>query len=497
MTRQSDKKYVSDIITKEEINKWRVGDVIYVDAPTGSGKSHFIKYDLYEKAKSEGKKILMLIHRTNCVEQFKKELETVNKLDISIIEIRTYQYIESKIRRREEIDLSEYKYIVLDEGNYFCGVDSTYNYYTDTSLELILKQKDSIRIFMTATGDNIKEYLTEHQNINLIEYNIESDFSHIKELKFFADEIYYEEFIEDILYNNKKAILFINNTEEAYRLHRMYKESSVFNCSKGNRYYRYVDQEKIKAMLEEEMFHENILITTSVMDSGVNIKDCMLNDIVSDINDLEVMIQCIGRKRIVSDTDFINVHVKEYNNSQFNGMKWQVKSSLEHAEHLIKNGEEEYVQKYGRNKKGIEIGLVYDEYSDDKVEKKINSLMHFRTVNRVKELDNYMRIGYKEFIKEYLGVDSYTNVDKERKDLTLEEYLESISGKLLYEDEKKKLIEVMDIRDNRNRRQKTIGVFNAYFENNDIRFHIRSRRVAEEVDGKKKWRTCWVVSKID
>lgn len=492
-----ERKYVSDTVTEEEINGWDVGDVIYIDAPTGSGKSHFIKYDLYEKAKSEGKKILMLIHRINCVYQFKKELDLVGRLDESVIKIKTYQSIESKIRRGEIIDLSEYMYIILDEVNYFSGVDSSYNFYTDTSLGILLEHDNSIRILMSATGDNIKEFLTSYKNISLIEYKIEADFSHIKDLKFFTDEIYYEEFIEDIIEKDKKAILFINDTSEAYRLHMAYRDKSLFNCSKSNKYYRYVNKEKISIMLENEMFYENVLITTSVMDSGVNIKDIELNDIVIDINELEVLIQCIGRKRIINDEDFVNIHVKEYNNSQFNGMKWQIKNSLEHANYLAKNGEKEYVEKYGRNKKGIEIGLVYDDYISDKVEKSINRLMYFRTVKRIKELDNYINIGYKKYIKNYLGIDKYINVDKERKILTLEEYLESISGNPLYGEDKKKLIEAINLRDNSNRLQKSISLLNIYFEKNNINFSIRSKRIVVKENGIDKRRYCWIVYKLE
>ena len=86
------KKRISDIITKEEASKWKIGSNILVAAPMGAGKSYFCKNTLYELAKEVNGKILMLIHRSNCVEQFKYEIERDGKADV--IDVRTYQSLE-------------------------------------------------------------------------------------------------------------------------------------------------------------------------------------------------------------------------------------------------------------------------------------------------------------------------------------------------------------------------------------------------------------------
>ena len=66
---------VSDIITETEISKWKNGDVVTISAGCGAGKSYFIKNVLYKIAKQKNQKILMLIHRTACVDQFTLEVE--------------------------------------------------------------------------------------------------------------------------------------------------------------------------------------------------------------------------------------------------------------------------------------------------------------------------------------------------------------------------------------------------------------------------------------
>ena len=42
-------QYVSDVI-KEEYKYWAAGDVVLLTAPTGTGKSHFVLYDLLKWA---------------------------------------------------------------------------------------------------------------------------------------------------------------------------------------------------------------------------------------------------------------------------------------------------------------------------------------------------------------------------------------------------------------------------------------------------------------
>ena len=89
------KRRISDVISEEDIKTWKAGDNVLIAAPMGAGKSYFCKNPLYLIAKKAGDKILMLIHRKNCVEQFTYELEEDFKTDV--IDVITYQSIESKL----------------------------------------------------------------------------------------------------------------------------------------------------------------------------------------------------------------------------------------------------------------------------------------------------------------------------------------------------------------------------------------------------------------
>lgn len=102
---------VADVIDNFQIEQWKDGSIVTISAGTGTGKSFFVKNILLSYAKDEGKKILMLIHRTNCVDQFKAEIKRDGKE--KYIDIMTYQAIESRELYKYGLDMSQYRYEVL------------------------------------------------------------------------------------------------------------------------------------------------------------------------------------------------------------------------------------------------------------------------------------------------------------------------------------------------------------------------------------------------
>ncbi|MCX0382323.1 restriction endonuclease subunit R, partial [Clostridium perfringens] len=73
------RKTISDLITIDEVKNWKEGEVITISAQMGYGKSYFIKNRLYEIAKENNQKIILLVHRTRCKQQIIQELEENNK----------------------------------------------------------------------------------------------------------------------------------------------------------------------------------------------------------------------------------------------------------------------------------------------------------------------------------------------------------------------------------------------------------------------------------
>ena len=46
------------------------------------------------------------------------------------------------------------------------------------------------------------------------------------------------------------------------------------------------------------------------MDNGISIKDENVKHVILDVYDFETIVQCVGRKRIEKDEDFINVYIR-------------------------------------------------------------------------------------------------------------------------------------------------------------------------------------------
>ena len=188
-----EKTWVSDLITTEEIERWEPGSVITIRAKPGDGKSFFVKNKLYEYAKPRGEKILLLLHRENTVHQFQNEIDRDGKGDT--VHVRTYQYFEQALLYGRESSLAEYRYIVVDEAHYFIS-DSAFNDKTDISFDGIMRQTGSVRIFMSATIDDIQYYLNVRQGIETTDYCIKQEYRNIEKLTFFSKDDMLDEFAD-------------------------------------------------------------------------------------------------------------------------------------------------------------------------------------------------------------------------------------------------------------------------------------------------------------
>jgi len=494
-------KRVSDVITKEVIETWNNGDVITFKAGTGAGKSFAIKNVLYDYAKANGKKILMLIHRKNCVNQFQDEITRDGKLDI--IHIKTYQSLESlKHNHKKDFDFSDYQFIVSDEFHYFLG-DAGYNKLTDISLNMILSEENTIRIFMSATGDYMKHYINNIKKIKTIDYELPITYDFIQDLTFFNKDETMEMFIEGAIDKGEKAIFFIQSATKAYELHLKYKEYTMFNCGKSDKHYKYVDGEKVGKMLDKERFEEQILITTTCMDAGVNIIDEDVKHIICDVKSTNIIIQCIGRKRIQNKNDKINLYIKSMNNHQLGGMKTQLKNKLRMADFLTSHTVKEYIREYPRE--GDSGNMVYADIVDSDTEctMKVNQLMYFKCnldIIDIEIMKTYGNYGYCKYLANKFGFYdeennryTYRTIEENYEKDLLNKYLKSIIGLKLFKDERKELIDNINLRDNRNRIQKSIELLNAYFNENKMNYIIVHKMSSKMEDGKKKNYRYWEV----
>lgn len=69
-------EYISDEIGEKYL-KWKERDIIFINAPTGSGKSYFMLHNFLKQVIKRGWRMLYLVNRRILKEQLKKELEEV------------------------------------------------------------------------------------------------------------------------------------------------------------------------------------------------------------------------------------------------------------------------------------------------------------------------------------------------------------------------------------------------------------------------------------
>lgn len=490
--------WVSDVITKKELERWEPGRIITIRAKTGDGKSFFIKHRLYEYAKERDEKILLLLHRDNTVKQFQNELERDGKA--GTITIHTYQYYEERLLHGGDIDLSEYGYIVVDEAHYFIS-DSAFNNKTDLSFEAIINQTGAVRVFMSATIDDIQDYINIQRKIETIDYVLPESYRHIQRLTFFGKDDMLDEFARQLLEKGEKAIFFIHMARKAFDFYTRYKDVSTFNCSKNNPLYRYVDEEVINQMLENERFETPFLVTTSCFDTGANIVDPEVKHIIIDMKDADTIVQCAGRKRIQSDSDTVSLYIKNITNQQLGGYESSSNKKLQMASYLMEHTTEEMLKRFPRQHDAS--GVIYDVYVDGHVEKRINQLMYLKKVKDVELYGRMKNLGDYGFAKHIAKKFGFFDEDTgeymyyvARDDLGIKNYLERMVGVImLSRTDRKEFIGKLNVRQD-GHQLKEIDAMNAALRERHLPYRVKQFSTSRMVDGRKKnYNAAWRIDK--
>ena len=488
----SKQEYISDLIKTEEIEKWNSDKIIFIESPTGKGKSHFIKHTLSQYDNT--KRILILVNRTIIKKQSEVEIG-----DNENITIKTYQHLSEVILTKSEIiaDFIDFDYIICDEAHHFCE-ESEFIFNTDVSFNWVMNQ-NAIKIFMTATANFIKGYLTEKLKLEINHYYIENDYNFIKELYFYEND----KTIGKLLFflpPYEKAIYF-TSAKKAYEMSKLL-DSHVFYCSNNNYNYRqYVDSEKITYIEENEKFEEQVLCCTKVADCGFNLKDDKIKHLIVDIADLSSIIQCIGRKRIQGNEKII-LYIKDKKGNSISRKLENIKDKLTYANFLVENGDIKLIQEYGH--KNTYGNLIYDIINEEelRISKKLNELMYY-TYKKNEEL--YEEIlkdkedGFKNKLFERMGVldMKYTCLEKKLDELVLEDILNKLVRIKMFKDEQKKFKETLldKLLNSPKANHGSIGLktINALFEENNLKYFVDSER---ETFGELKNKRYWIISKI-
>ncbi|WP_170061407.1 DEAD/DEAH box helicase family protein [Rummeliibacillus pycnus] len=503
------KRYVSDYITTDAILTWTCEDIVTISADTGLGKSYFIMNTLGSLVKAKNQRILLLVHRDNCKNQFELDiakLKIEGIIDDNSIDVVTYQSIAAKNINKKLFDFSfkKYDYIVCDEYQYFIE-DSSFNHTTDIALKAIMNQSNTIRIFISATDKYMKYYFKDFKKIGIKEFTPPiSKGEFIQQLEFYYSDDLVEKFLDYAIENKKKSIFFIDNIDLALKLHQKYPVETFFNCSKGKKEYQHVEEQQINDMLKNKGFNKQnvegnmdstegkiVLISTSCLDAGVTIWDDNLKNIVCDITDTDKMVQCVGRKRLREDEKIV-LTLKAFTNEQLGGIQSKSRNLVQKPLYLMENGQDAYIEKYGRDvDKSNIVYITKDDQNNTILEvNEMRYLHHVIKENEMVHINNKygdFKNRYCEYIKDKFGVNSYAIYEDRLSNYELAEYLESLLGKRLFKIEQNELIDMINYKVN-GVKKKSYNKLNERLEMINSSYRIRP--------GKSGNNRYWIIEKV-
>jgi len=486
---------VSDFVTSAKVNGWEPGDIILISAPTGSGKSYFVKHTLQDHLIKNSLKCLYLLPRTRTKAQFQQELP-----NNAAIRFETYQAIATKECYAKGKNQEKYDVIVADESHYFFS-DADYNHATDVAFEWVMEQRNAIRVFMSATNDTLIESF-EKWGVPYRGYILEADKNPINSLSFFWHEEQLDKLAEQIISNGEKGVFFIQSAEKAHDLYNKYKDRGLFLCSAYNKDYRkYMDEVLIDALLEDEHFDCTLLITTLALDCGVTLRDRSITTIVTDVTDPVSIVQCCGRKRFIDENDRLDVYVLARTNQQINGILRKQRERLATIRDFFKKGSVDYNAKYQRG--NDDDRLIFDSPETDGAKttfsKRVNWLKYTKIQHDIKMYQNMLQLdddGYIPYVARMLGCEEYTIMENDEHRQSLTEYLDGIAGTpMLTRADRKPLIEQLNIRRDR-KLCKTSKVLAAWLESSGLPYRLHEYRTSRIVNDKRKDYRAWEVVKL-
>lgn len=299
-------EFVSDFL-KYEVSQWTPGMNVFISCGTGTGKTTFAK----NLSVLTGGRTLILSNRVANLKQTRKGSNYwksgINPFADSCI---SYQKLESDPRLNVNW-LNTFTHIVVDEAHYFVK-DSSFNAKSNIGLAKIIACRCT-KIFMSATIDEFeKAYLRLMKDMNQFHIfnNVRYSMTRSKLFIESVEEIINESQIPEILRElHGKTLIFVDSIEKGRKLkdelEPFYSVGMITSESKEAEEIK--ERKLFETLIEKEKFDSDILIATSVIDNGVNIKDDNLKNIIIQNCDKDEIIQMIGRKRCLNTDDKVHI----------------------------------------------------------------------------------------------------------------------------------------------------------------------------------------------
>jgi len=390
-----------------------------------------------------------------------------------------------------------------------------------------MKLDNKVKIYMSATGMSLFNFIketTSNETQKVWKYTSKKNYKHIASLHFYKNNDALESFIEHRFKGNEKVIWFCKSAEKAAKLHAKYPDS-YFLCSSSNKnkkYLKLIEDDTFISTGDKITFDRKYLFTTKVLDNGFDLKDEQIKLIICDEFDINTMIQCLGRKRILSDADKVHVVFFNYSNQSINGFRNVLNDKLGEVNAFLEGGvtgRNNYIGRFAHRSNYI----IYDQpsleqkYSSDKKISRVKYLKAENDMNVIEEMINRSRevnklrsdLGEKKrsdaymmYILELMDIDRCGDLDMIYKQQELTEYLDSLIGKRLYKQDQQELICKVAIKDYRGRIQKDINQIESYFRSNGMKYSVASfldnnKKLKSKEINPNRGKRYWLISKYE
>ena len=408
-----------------------------IQAPTGFGKTYFILHEVLPKVVQSGGKMLLVSNRVAVSYQQKLQVMKIvdpseigcltpegvlKKTDFGPVKIMTLQALDLFLSTAQGREYAkEVSVFVVDEVHYFVA-DVSFNPSAARLLKVIPKFFiEATRIYMTATLEDALRPVAEAEAsaerpmvertgarfsplmlgqspvVNV--YQFTSDrYSQLSVRYYKKDDDLYREIKES---GEDKWLIFVPSKEDGATLQETIGDDAVFISadSKGN--------DAWNQLLDEERLPCRVLITTSVLDCGVNIHDENLKHVVIPFEDRTMFMQALGRVRFKRSPQF-TLYVKAISQKRLNGLLYRNRELLSCAaeiqQHRYYNS---YVDRFRLEGDRVKGALLYLDYDG---RYKFNYLLYHKLLRQeryYKELetaiDQYGDAAFPRIVHSWLG----------------------------------------------------------------------------------------------
>lgn len=237
----------------------------------------------------------------------KKTCDEIDKYIYSLDECYTARYEEKLEAAKKERE--EYEYSSVLKG-------------------LIKELKNIIQTFRK----NTDEYYFYEQDKNYDDY----------ECFYFSE---YENLTSRILNSDEKWLVFVDNKDDGKKfqkhLNNEYKKANKKNSEAYKKFATFISssavkrensyaQKEFESLIKDQKFKSRVLIATSVLDNGINIKDIEVSNIVISQANKSEFIQMIGRLR-KEENQKVNLFIRCLEYNKINALSNQAMDSIRKA----------------------------------------------------------------------------------------------------------------------------------------------------------------------